>query len=274
VRRNSLLRRVSLGVNAEDRRMNANSPANSSEIRKEENALLASLEKQAHAWVATADALPCAQLRQRYETLLSAGERDRFERFASDHVRNDYLAAHALLRLSLSRYAGVDPAAWVFGAGLHGKPFLRSGPSLLPLCFSLSHTRGLVACVVTLDCACGIDVELVKPSRNFRAIAGEVFTDAEIADLDRRAGNDAADRFFQIWTLKEAYIKATGEGFSADLKRIGFDGTEGPAPVLRRDSTASADREWTFLSRSPTAQHKLAVAVRACREIVYADVTL
>ncbi|MDR3416524.1 MAG: 4'-phosphopantetheinyl transferase superfamily protein [Nevskia sp.] len=239
------------------------------------NVLLAALETQAHVWTARTDAIASERLRAAGKHMLNTEELARYERFHSDVARHDYLAAHALLRSSLSRYAAVDPADWAFAAGPYGKPALYNDPALPPLCFNLSHTRNLVACVITLDCGCGVDVEIVNPSRNIHSIARMVFTDSEIAGLGLCSESEAVERFFRIWTLKEAFAKATGEGFSAELQRITFDRIEETAPALHRDCvTVPAPCEWTFLSSTPTPLHRLAVAVQARREVVCTDITL
>lgn len=243
----------------------------------QQDALLAALTDQAHVWVARTDAIQTGRLRELYGAMLNAEELARYERFYFDRDRDHYLAAHALLRLSLSRYMRVDPADWTFGIGLNGQPFLQHGPAMPPLFFSLSHTQGLVACVVSLDSACGVDVEIINPSRDIYALAREVFSETEIVGLGRCSACDAVDRFFTIWTLKEAYIKATGQGFSASLKQIAFE-VDGPAPLLRLDGTdMPTPQAWVFLSNAPTPQHKLAVAVHGrivqC-DIVCTNVTL
>ncbi len=84
--------------------------------------------------------------------------------------------------------------------GPHGKPFFPDRPGLQ---FSLSHTKGVVACAVS-DRPCGLDIELENRKVNLAA-ARRFFTPREIA----YAGNDV-QRFLEVWTRKEALIKRDG----------------------------------------------------------------
>ena len=93
---------------------------------------------------------------------LSAEERTRCARLAFASDRRDFIAAHALLRHALSAHGHRDAREWLFIPDANGKPELASAPGERPqLAFNLSHTRGLVACVVARDVDVGIDVERV-----------------------------------------------------------------------------------------------------------------
>src|SRR5262249_40308428 len=94
--------------------------------------------------------------------LLSNKERQRLEAFHFEHDRALFLTAHALLRITLSRHANINPYAWRFHTSGHGRPEIANPRSRMR--FSLSHTRGLAACAIVLDRNIGIDVEYI--SRN------------------------------------------------------------------------------------------------------------
>ena len=66
--------------------------------------------------------------------------------------------AHALARLTLSRYAPVPPEAWSFSLGEHGRPEIEGPSDAGRLRFNLSHTRGMVACAVVRELDIGVDV--------------------------------------------------------------------------------------------------------------------
>ena len=90
------------------------------------------------------DAAEIAALRP----LLDASERAQADRFRVAADRDAYIAAHALLRATLSRTASIRPADWRFRTGESGKPELDPAQAPPDLHFSLSHTRGLAACAV------------------------------------------------------------------------------------------------------------------------------
>ncbi|MCC6304963.1 MAG: 4'-phosphopantetheinyl transferase superfamily protein [Rhodobacteraceae bacterium] len=141
--------------------------------------------------------------------LLGADERGRAAAFRRAEDGRDFILAHALLRRALSACdPGTAPAAWRFAIRPGGKPRLAgAGPA-----FNLAHARGLVAAAVGAAEPVGVDVE--SPGGDLApGLAAEVLTAAEQEDLAAcPAGLPRADRFLRYWTLKEALLKATGEG--------------------------------------------------------------
>ncbi|HEY2735377.1 MAG TPA: 4'-phosphopantetheinyl transferase superfamily protein, partial [Polyangiales bacterium] len=164
--------------------------------------------------------------------LLSDDERERHARFHFDHDRDGYLVAHALTRRLLAEVAGDDARALTCIANEHGRPALCSPRAALPFRFNLSHTRGLVACGVTRAREIGIDVERIDREVELLAVARHVFSPREIGELERMLGEAQRRRFFELWTLKEAYVKAIGKGLAAPLRSISFaPGPHDPVPV-------------------------------------------
>jgi len=191
--------------------------------------------------------------------LLSPLERARYERFALERDRRDFAAAHGLLRRALSLYGDARPAEWTFDTTESGKPSL-AGTGFRPQ-FNIAHTDGLVACVAAVDVNVGVDVESFG-STVPNDVVSRCFSAHEIADLDVRNGIDRLERFTELWTLKEAYVKATGAGLSAPLNAFTFefDATSG----LRfhpPDGTLNTD--WQFALFAPSASHRMAVAVHS-----------
>jgi 4'-phosphopantetheinyl transferase len=201
-----------------------------------------------------------AEARQTALSLLSSDERARYERFRQDDDRREFAAAHALLRTTLSEFDGISPRAWRFDAGPHGKPALAGGQSDLALSFNLSHTRGLVACAVALGADVGLDVERVTRAADWRAIALRHFSPAEVAQIDGVADTGRATRFFELWTLKEAYAKALGVGLSQSLDASSFDLANASAIACTLPSAVDAAR-WHFALYTPARDCRLAVAV-------------
>lgn len=91
----------------------------------------------------------------------------------------------------------------------HGKPFFPDHPALH---FSLSHTKGAVACTIS-DRPCGLDIERESRRVNL-SVAERFFTPKEAAYV----GNNAP-RFLEVWTRKEALIKRSG-GMFRPLKEL------------------------------------------------------
>jgi 4'-phosphopantetheinyl transferase len=187
--------------------------------------------------------------------LIDESERTRADRFRFEADRQAYIAAHALVRARLSCHAAVDAADWQFTTGSSGRPEIVPRAGLPPLRFNLSHTRGLVAIAVTAESDVGLDVECLDRSDLTMALAAEFFAEAEVADL--RAMGGPREALFGVWTLKEAYLKAIGQGLMLPLKsfsvRLDPPGLRAPANEARR---------WLMRRFQPTADHLMALALR------------
>ncbi len=115
-----------------------------------------------------------------------------------------------------------------------------------------------MACVVTREADAGVDVEELGRIDDPMSLARFAFATEEIADLDSLSDDARRIRFFEYWTLKEAYLKAIGIGLSERLDRVGFRLSDEGSPVLRETSS----RDWQFRVSRPTPAHVMAVAAR------------
>ncbi len=98
----------------------------------------------------------------------------------------------------------------------YGKPSLTDYPEVF---YNLSHADGITACIVS-DSECGIDCE---PIREYRpGVMKRAFTDAEQEMIAEAPESERDTLFFQLWTLKESYIKAVGMGLSYPMRDIEF----------------------------------------------------
>ncbi|MFM7348815.1 MAG: 4'-phosphopantetheinyl transferase family protein [Erythrobacter sp.] len=193
---------------------------------------------------------------------LSDAERQRAAglRFARD--RNSYVAAHGLLRRALSeRVPEVAPSQWQFVSDAVGRPELAAPFRDTGLRFSLSHAPGAVACVVTQEAACGIDVESLTREINVFALAKRTASATEREALQALPVADRGALFLRLWTLKEAYAKAIGSGLSTPFDVLSFDLADGIA--LRSTSDAHALDEFGFAQWTTGDGHVVAVAAAA-----------
>ncbi|MEE4012285.1 4'-phosphopantetheinyl transferase superfamily protein [Roseibium sp. FZY0029] len=112
------------------------------------------------------------------------------------------------------------PRDWQFASLASGKPAVAGRPDLD---FSLTHTRGLVACAATKEGAIGIDAETDQRAIEVDQLMRDVCSPGERRDLSTREGSDKTSRFLDFWTLKEAFLKAGGLGITADLTTVSFN---------------------------------------------------
>jgi 4'-phosphopantetheinyl transferase len=220
-------------------------------------------QHEVHVWLTRPDQIASRGLLQAYERLLNPEETARWSglRFESD--RHHYLVAHALVRTTLSAYVDIDPSAWRFVRNEFGRPEPFLNQKTPPLRFNLSRTAGLVACAVTREADLGVDVEDLRRIDNPMALARHAFASGEVADLESLSGDDQRVRFFEYWTLKEAWLKGRGVGLSEPLDRAEFRwGKADPGPQLQQ-GVCRANPGWQFRVSRPTPRHVMAVAVHS-----------
>ena len=193
--------------------------------------------------------------------ILSGDEVARADRFVFERHRRQYVFAHALLRLALSELEpGIAPSAWSFATGRYGRPFVAGPAAAGPLHFSLSHTEGCVACVVSAEEAVGVDVEHVVPRGSVMDTARGAFAPEEIEMLCGLPPREVLDRFFDIWTLKEAYLKARGFGLHLPLDGFAVHIAAGGIGIGFKPTIDDNPHAWRFSLSSPSRCHRLAVA--------------
>lgn len=203
-----------------------------------------------------------AEQRSAYLALLAPAEAERHARYRFDQHRQEYLLTRALVRATLSRYAAVEPSEWTFEPGPHGRPGLCAVHGLPWLRFNLSNTAGLVALIVARDVEVGIDVEDVARRGETVDIADRFFAEDEIRELRALPAELQRDRFFDYWTLKEAYIKARGMGLSLPLGKFAFQLPRRPIRIAIAPELNDDARRWQFEQYSPTPRHRAAVAIQ------------
>jgi 4'-phosphopantetheinyl transferase len=208
------------------------------------------LATEAHAWMLRTDGAATQWLRW-----LATDERGHLGRIKSELLRREYLATRALCRAVLSRYAEVDPADWRFRAGRNGKPRIAGPNGFASLRFNLTHTRGLVICLVTRTGEVGVDAEETSRGVEFDRVAKHFFSKMEQASLAKLPRARRKLRFFELWVLKEAYLKGRGDGLLREpdqfTVKIGDDLR--PLPL----------GNWQFTLHRPSRRHVAAAAVRS-----------
>lgn len=106
----------------------------------------------------------------------------------------------------------------VFERGSHGKPFLKNHT----LEFNFSHSGDYFLMAVSHR-PVGIDIEHMRDNKDFMAIAKRFFANQEYQMLITLPPTEQKAAFYRCWTLKEAYIKATGLGLSLGLANFEVD---------------------------------------------------
>ena len=202
--------------------------------------------------------------------ILDDAERKRAARFVFPKHRVQFIAAHALTRAALSSTGDTPVAAWNFLQGEHGKPVAckpvaEVGATAGTVSFNISHTDGMVgvATIAQSGRDVGFDLERISRAVSLGG-ADSYFRMEEVAWLRSMPMHAQPLGFLRLWTLKEAFIKATGRGLSQDLTAFWFE----PSPPRIHFTPMLPERstDWRFEQRVIDETFIAAVGVRGSAE--------
>jgi 4'-phosphopantetheinyl transferase len=226
-------------------------------------------EDEVHLWYVLTDRASEPALLEMFATVLNEEETQRWQRFSFEEGRRQYLVSHGFVRTVLSLYADVHPAEWHFVRNGYGKPEVAAPAHARPLCFNLTHTRGLAACVVAREREVGVDAEdWERQGRDLsEALIRRCLSPVERACYQALAPSEQKHAFFDYWTLKEAYLKARGFGLTLPVEEIAFHWSSGvphvgAVGVSFGPAIGDDPQSWHFERHVPSERHKIAVAVR------------
>lgn len=191
--------------------------------------------------------------------ILSTEERSRAERYRFAADRRRYLSSHLCLRRQLADRLGCDASQVEFGFGAGGKPCLGGRWAETPWRFSLSRSAGLAAVAISRAKEVGVDIEAVRPIPNLEELAERCMSESELAEHRAGPPDRALGDFFQLWTCKEAALKAAGVGLRLDPRSIHVGFAAEPAFPL----VEIGDIRWRILTAGPLDGYRAAVAVDA-----------
>ncbi|MEB3283546.1 MAG: 4'-phosphopantetheinyl transferase superfamily protein [Lyngbya sp.] len=146
-----------------------------------------------------------------FEQVLSPDERQRANRYRQKRDRVRFIVARGVLRMILGGYLGLSPSELEFGYSERGKPQLKTHSTGIE--FNVSHSEDKALLAIALNRRVGIDVEYIR-SIEVLQLAQRFFRESEYLFLRGLQEKEQLRAFFQLWTAKEAYVKATGEGLA------------------------------------------------------------
>lgn len=182
--------------------------------------------------------------------LLSDQERAQQQRFLPPAKRQEYLVTRILVRSVLGEALGVAPQALQFISNEWGRPAVVSDlmpeKSASPLYFNVSHTEGLIVCLVSTEGEVGVDTESFARAPDLLALAPDVFSAKELSELAALPVQDQPQRAVVLWTLKESYIKARGMGLSIPLDKFSFCFESGGIRLEVEPDLQDDGKRWQF----------------------------
>ena len=213
-----------------------------------------------HIWRAGID-LPSKRV-QEFKGSLSTEERIKADRFRFEQDKSRFIAARGILRRILACYLGVDPGTIRLCYEKDGKPRLQNAFGKTGIQFNLSHSEGLAFYVFAEGHEVGVDVEYMREISEMEQIVEQFFSVTERVFFGTLPTSEKQETFFNWWTRKEAFTKATGEGLSYPLDR--FDVSAGPGKSVGLltilGDTKEASR-WSMWDVRPAEQFAGAVVV-------------
>ncbi len=209
---------------------------------------------QAHIWRASLD-VPAGEI-ERLTTFLSPDEIVRANKFKFARDKKRFIAARGILRELLANYLQITANQIEFSYSDRGKPHLAASIPDLSLQFNLSHSQNYALYGFTRNCRLGIDLEYLRSMNDAAKIAKRFFSAAESELISSLTADKQKRVFFQLWTAKEAYLKATGEGLAGLLSEIEISITpESSVTLLSVQGNVETAANWAMTSFVPVTDY-------------------
>ncbi|MEV6583979.1 4'-phosphopantetheinyl transferase superfamily protein [Streptomyces sp. NPDC051582] len=186
----------------------------------------------------------------------------RYRHTTDPTIRFRFVASRLAVRYTAAAALGTDPAKLDLSYKPGGRPYLRG---LDQIDLSLTHTDELIAVGISRNGRIGIDTEPADRRLAFSLLQNQVCTEAERAELAALPEAEQTAGMLRLWTLKEAYTKALGQGLRMGFSEFGFatgaSGTLTGTPaasatsgtghtpgtgLLAPDGSPAAHGEWAF----------------------------
>jgi len=223
---------------------------------------LALSSERVDLWLVFVDETYDQVLVSTYRSLLTSLELEQEKRFYFAKDSHRFLVTRALVRDVLSHYAPILPQDWRFESSEYGRPVIANGDAVAKrISFSISHTDGLIILGVTRDRALGIDAENITREAPIQ-FADSFFSLSEIRALRQLPTSLQSQRFFELWTLKESYIKARGIGLSIPLSQFSFNlDVDHQARIDFEIGSGDSPSQWCFWQWCPSIDYFAAICL-------------
>jgi len=193
---------------------------------------------------------------------LSGDERRRSSELKFDVHQRRFVAARAGLRKILANVLGESPEALVFSYSATGKPSLSDHEGPAGLRFNLSHSEDVAMLALSWGIEVGLDLEAEGESHPSWEMALLTFNAVEIDWLTEHSTTDFSRAFLELWTLKEAVLKAEGSGLASGSEKYSvIPGSSGCARVLGHPDGLERE-DWQARSFCPLEGFRAAIAWR------------
>lgn len=163
----------------------------------------------------------------------------RFDKIKNTAMKERYFVCRCVLKQIISAYTHQRTSDVKIGYNSFGKPFVQDSR----IHFNLSHSGDHLVIGVS-DEELGVDVETIRPIN--LDVAKSFCTENELSYIHH--AEDRYDRFFRVWTLKEAYVKKIGKGLYFDVKNIDLS-IEDSGMITFKINNCSSESAWFFTKK-------------------------
>ncbi|MCP5007124.1 MAG: 4'-phosphopantetheinyl transferase superfamily protein [Planctomycetes bacterium] len=213
---------------------------------------------EVHVWKVSLN-LPEWQVRE-LGCPLSPDEGIRAKRFVFEKHRRRFVVCRGFLRKILSRYLNLEPAQLEFSYSTRGKPEIASQCQVGEIRFNVSNSNEMALFAVVRNRSIGVDVEHINRKREVGELAKRFFFPKESTFINSLSPSMKHEEFFKAWTVKEAYLKATGEGL-AGLGQVEVSLSTGKNAELLNIQGGSRERTGWFTHQMKPAKEYVAALV-------------
>ncbi|MFI8327325.1 4'-phosphopantetheinyl transferase family protein [Streptomyces sp. NPDC085529] len=179
----------------------------------------------------------------------------RYQRTPDPTVRSRFAASRLILKHTAAAALGTDARDIDLAYKVGGRPYLRG---LDQIQVSLTHTGDLIAVGVSRHGRIGVDTEPLTRTMDFDREHRLMCTPAEHAELTALPAAARNVRMLRLWTLKEAYTKALGQGRRLGFTEFGFSADDDT--LLTPDGRPAAHGPWAFASHRVLGRYLVSVA--------------
>lgn len=188
-------------------------------------------------------------------TALLGRDSDRYTATRDAAVRCRFAASRLLIKYTAAAALGIEPRDIDIAYRLGGRPYLRG---LDQVEVGLTHTGELMAVGISRTGRIGLDAERADRRFDLDVLLGQMCTPAERAQLQALPAGERQACALRLWTLKEAYTKALGQGMRLAFTAFGFGLTAGG--LRTPDGAAALGEEWAFATHPVLGRYLISVA--------------
>ena len=151
----------------------------------------------------------------KYKNLISIQEEQRVYSFKFYEDRMRCMTGKILTKLLLAHYLEVDCLDIQICYEKNGKPYHMPIKDKRLIQFNVSHSGEFVFMGFAYEKRIGVDIEKINLSFQYQCISDKFFSKKEIEDINKSKN---IEKFYNLWTAKEAYVKAIGKGLFKEFK--------------------------------------------------------